>query len=418
MYRSLPGFPNRGTVTRFAVAALALALAAGEGRADEPGLPRSGATASDSADEVDPVRLIREALDRAERWNDLGEPDKALLLLHDVMDAARFHGVDTLSIRFAMAQAHLRLRRYEEAASILRELVRERPSIHRFQLDYAAALFALDRNEEARKIFLEIRRKPDLPSAVRRNVERFLRQILSQQRFRVDLDWGFWRDDNVNNAPEIETVVIPVFGQRLVFELHEQPVSAWIARTGVRVRWREPITKDRRGDIVTSASAARNTALGASEHNRTWASLSAEPRLRYKADIAGRPRFRSRSHPARDRTAVARRHRLRDEPVDRFRRGPDSFRRLGCRSLHPTLDDRLRRGERGGGTARSLRLPVRPAGHRPRLVDGGRPALPGGPRGTNPSVDIGNGIACVCRRFRAGLERGGPGQPCPNTVRP
>ena len=298
MFRSLPGFPNRGTVTRFAVAVpalapalvLALALAAGEGRADEPGLPRSGAATSESADEIDPVRLIREALDRAERWNDLGEPDKALLLLHDVMDAARFHGVDTLAIRFAMAQAHLRLRRYEEAASILRELVRERPSIHRFQLDYAAALFALGRNEEARKIFLEVRRNPDLPSAVRRNVERFLQQILSQQRFRVDLDWGFWRDDNVNNAPEIETVTIPVLGQRLIFELHEQPVSAWIARTGVRVRWREPITKDRRGDIVTSASAARNTVLGASEHNRSWARLSVEPRLRYKADIAGWPR--------------------------------------------------------------------------------------------------------------------------------
>ena len=42
--------------------------------------------------------------------------------------------------------------------------------------------------------------------------------------------------------------------------------------------------------METHLSGARNTAIGASEYNRTWAGLSTGPRLRYAAEIAGRRR--------------------------------------------------------------------------------------------------------------------------------
>ena len=42
--------------------------------------------------------------------------------------------------------------------------------------------------------------------------------------------------------------------------------------------------------IEARAGAVRNTAIGASEHNRTWLNLSAGPRLGYAVTVAGRPR--------------------------------------------------------------------------------------------------------------------------------
>ena len=91
----------------------------------------------------------------------------------------------------------------------------------------------------------------------------------------------------MNNAPEVETVDVPVFGRTLPLTINEQPVSAWVARTGVRARWHRPLDEERRVSLVTRASVARNTALGESAHNRTWARASVGPRLRYSAEIPG-----------------------------------------------------------------------------------------------------------------------------------
>ena len=206
------------------------------------------------------------------------------------MRIAQAEGLDATAIRFQAAQALLRMRRPAEAATILGQLAESRPEVDRFQLDYAAALFALGRDDEAGAVFRAARRRESLPPAVRSNVERYLERIRARQRLQIDLDMGFWHDGNVNNAPERETVEVPLFGTRLPFRLNERPVGAWVWRTGVRARWRRPLTESRQTYIETQGSVARNSALGASEHNRTWASLSAGPRLGYTVRIAGRER--------------------------------------------------------------------------------------------------------------------------------
>ena len=227
----------------------------------------------------------------AHGWIARGASEKALALLRELLPVAQAHGADTTRVRFLMAQALMRLRRFEEAAIILAELVTEQPAVDRFVLDYAATLFALERDDDARAVFRNMRSARDLPPRVRRNVERFLEQIRARQTLRIDFDLGFWHDANVNSAPERETVEVPVFGTILTFTLNEQPVSAWVARTGVTTRWRKPIDENRRFSVVALGSVARNTAIGASEHNRTWARASFGPRLRYSTEIVGRPRF-------------------------------------------------------------------------------------------------------------------------------
>ena len=245
----------------------------------------------DTPQRNEPQRLADEAVETAERWIETGRPGEALALLLDAIGPAREGDLDTTRIRFTAAQALLRMRRYAEAAAILGQLAGERPDIDRFRLDHAAALFALGRDDEAGAVFRDVRRQEHLPPAVRRNVEHFLMRIRARQRWRIDLDMGFWRDDNVNNAPERETVDVPLFGRTLPIKLDERPVRAWVARTGARLRWREPVTASGRSYVESQASVARNTALGASAHNRTWAGLSAGPRAGYAVEIAGRRRL-------------------------------------------------------------------------------------------------------------------------------
>ena len=117
----------------------------------------------------------------------------------------------------------------------------------------------------------------------------FWSEIRNRQSVKWELDVGFWRDNNVNNAPEDETAPIPALGG-LRFTLDQRPVSAWIVRMGARLRWQEPVTEGGRLYAETHASVMRNNAIGASRYNRTWARLSTGPRLHYAAEIAGRLR--------------------------------------------------------------------------------------------------------------------------------
>ena len=218
-----------------------------------------------------------------------GRPDAAYALLLRQGDAAWRAGIDTTALRYMAAQALLQLGRHAEAALVLESLAESRPDLDQVRLNYAAALFTLGRDDEADAIFRDMRRQERLSPETRRAVEEYLQRIRLRQRWQLDFDVGVWHDDNVNNAAEDETVAIPAFGD-LRFTLDQRPVSAWVARTGARLRWREPLTGEGRLYLESHAFAARNTAVGKSDYNRTWAGLSAGPRLRYAAEIAGRNR--------------------------------------------------------------------------------------------------------------------------------
>ena len=187
------------------------------------------------------------------------------------------------------AQALLAGGHYAQAAGVLGKLAEDRPELDRVSLDHAAVLFTLGRDDEADAVFRDMLRKEHLTPTTRRAIEEYLQRIRVRQRWLFDFDVGFWRDDNVNNAPENETVAIPALGG-LRLTLDQRPVRAWVGRTGARLRWREPVTEDGRLFVNSHVSAVRNTVIGESEYNRTWVSLSTGPRLRYTAEIAGRRR--------------------------------------------------------------------------------------------------------------------------------
>ena len=248
-----------------------------------------GAETGSTHSGTDPQQAASEAVVVARGLIATGRPEAAYRLLYEATQAASAHGIDTTDIRYWAAQALLAGRHYPQATELLGGLAEERPDLDRARLDYAAVLFTLGRDDEAGTVFRDIRRDEDLPTPVRRRVEQYLERIRARQRLRVDWDFGVWRDDNVNNAPEIEGVEIPLFGG-LRFSLDQRPVPAWIARTGARFRWRTPVWESSPAFFETHASVARNTALGASEYNRTTATASTGPRVPYAIRLAGRRR--------------------------------------------------------------------------------------------------------------------------------
>ncbi len=243
----------------------------------------------DTTDEL-PLLDAELALNLARKWIAEGQQQQAFELLRRVMQAAKAEGdVDTTNIRFLAAQALLKMGRPAHAVVILGQLAAERPDLNRVRLDFASTLFTLGHDEQAETLFRELRCEEDLPAPVRRNVEGFLERVRTHRRFQVNFDFGFWRDNNVNHAPEQDTVQVSIFGG-LEFELDEQAVKAWVTRTGLNLRWRHTPVLGGRAYFETRAAVARNTAINAEEHNRTWLNLPSGPRWRYAMNLAGQRR--------------------------------------------------------------------------------------------------------------------------------
>ena len=230
---------------------------------------------------------IERVLALAQGLIDAGRAETAYRLLRRAAIEASGNGADTAALRFLAARALLAGGHYSQAAHVLRRLAEDRPGLDRIILDYAEVLFVLGRDEESEEAFRGILAKDELPLPVRRNVEGFLERIRARQRLRYDFDVGFWHDDNVNHAPDDETVAIPALGGAR-FTVASQPMSAWVVRTRALLRWRETLTESGLTQMETRASIARNTALGASAHSRTAVRASTGPLMHYYMEIADR----------------------------------------------------------------------------------------------------------------------------------
>lgn len=286
--------PNRRSSGRTTVATVGLAvllsLGCGVGWADEvtPSVPVKSAEAEPESVQPDGQNAseekYRQLIMAAGQQLQQGNPAKTLELLKQA--TKMLGGRTTADILFLAAQAHMGLGNREMATRILGRLAKEYPQVDRLQLDYAAMLYSMGRDEEADAIFREIREKKDLPEPVQRNVEKFLERIHRRKSLLIDYDFSVWKDDNVNNATEVDQVEIPLFGG-LRFTVNEKPVEAWVVRTGVNLLHRTPLREDGSLRLNSRVGLARNTARNAKAHNRTWLNLSTGPQWFYLTEFAG-----------------------------------------------------------------------------------------------------------------------------------
>lgn len=267
-----------------------LALSCGIGWADESTVSGSvkladaDSTPAQAEKQSESEERYRELIMEAGQQLQQGRPDQTLKILGQATQV--LGGRTTADILFLAAQAHMGLGNREMATQILGRLAKEYPQVDRLQLDYAAMLYSMGRDEEADEIFRDIHAKENLPEPVKHNVEKFLERIHRRKSLLIDYDFSVWKDDNVNNAAEVDEVEIPLFGG-LRFSVDEKPVEAWVVRTGVHLLHRMPLREDGSLRLHTRAGLARNTARDAQAHNRTWFNFSTGPRLHYLMDFAG-----------------------------------------------------------------------------------------------------------------------------------
>ncbi len=251
---------------------------------DSAGVVETGSTPA-LADRLDErEERYRELVLEAGQWLQQGQLAQALRVLTQATEL--LGGRTTVDILFLAAQAHMGLGNREMAARILEKLARGHPQVDRIQLDYAAMLYSMGRDEEADAIFRRVREKKNLPEPVKRNIEGFLERIHRRKSLLVDYELSIWKDKNVNNAAEVDEVDIPLFGG-LRFSVNEKPVEAWVVRAGAHLLHRMPLREDGGIRLHTRAGLARNTARNAKEHNRTWMNFSTGPQLYYTMDLAG-----------------------------------------------------------------------------------------------------------------------------------
>lgn len=267
-----------------------LGLCAGTGWADEvtPPAPVKSAEAEPESAQPDGQNAseerYRQLIMEAGRQLQQGNPVQTLQLLEQA--TKMLGGRTTADILFLAAQAHMGLGNRRQATKILELLAKKYPQVDRLQLDYAAMLYATGRDEEADAIFRGVREKENLPEPVKRNIENFLERIHRRKSLLIDYDFSVWKDDNVNNAAEVDHVEIPLFGG-LRFRVNEKPKEAWVVRTGGHLLHRMPLREDGNLRLHTRAGIARNTARNAKAHNRTWLNFSTGPQLYYLMDVAG-----------------------------------------------------------------------------------------------------------------------------------
>jgi len=278
-----------GRFSRFACISLTIlfSLSSGTGWADEvapSAFVKSVEAESVQAEEKNvSEEEYRQLIMEAGRQLQQGNPTQTLRLLAQATEL--LGGRTTADILFLAAQAHMGLGNREMATQILGQLAKEYPQVDRLQLDYAAMLYSMGRDEEADAIFREIRGKKNLPEPVKRNIENFLERIHRRKSLLIDYDFSVWKDDNVNNAAEVDQVEIPLFGG-LAFTVNEKPIEAWVVRTGVNLLHRTPLREDGSQRLNSRIGLARNTARNAKAHNRTWLNLSTGPQWFYLMEFA------------------------------------------------------------------------------------------------------------------------------------
>ena len=102
---------------------------------------------------------------------------------------------------------------YNAAIDAYRAIVDANPNLPRVRLELARAYFMNGDFQAAQFHFEFVRATPDLPAAVRENIDRYLTMIRMRKNWSLDFGFGIVPDSNINNAgAENEECINTIFG--------------------------------------------------------------------------------------------------------------------------------------------------------------------------------------------------------------
>ena len=200
----------------FAIVACVLIAAPAWGADDAvdpaPQTPRADEAAT--SESVDAKALI-----------DAGRFEEAIVALRPLLEQERVEGNVLFLYGLASLEASQRPARTEEEREILLNeaigafhlMLVETPGLVRVRLELARAFFLKGEDDLATRHF-EAVLAGGVPEAVTVNVNRFLDEIRSRDRWSFNVGAALAPDTNIGSGSDVRTIYIPVFGQPLPFQ--------------------------------------------------------------------------------------------------------------------------------------------------------------------------------------------------------
>jgi len=173
-----------------------------------------GAAASAQEEQRQIVKMSPDtAIDLVRHLLEAGQPEEAASLLRQLKE----HGITTVDVRFLEGQVAALRGDWQTTARLYRAILEDHPGLTRVRLELARALFEQGDDEAAKYHFELALAAPDLPEAVKGNIQKFLDAIRARKRWTVTVSLGAAPDSNVNSATSAHSVTL--YG--LPFELSD-----------------------------------------------------------------------------------------------------------------------------------------------------------------------------------------------------
>ena len=156
---------------------------------------------------------------------DGGRFEEAIAALRPLLEQERVEGNVLFLYGLASLEASQRPARTEEEREILlneaiaafHAMLVEAPGLVRVRLELARAFFIKGEDDLATRHF-EAVLAGGVPEAVAVNVNRFLEEIRSRDRWSFNVGAALAPDTNIGSGSDVRTIYIPVFGQPLPFQ--------------------------------------------------------------------------------------------------------------------------------------------------------------------------------------------------------
>ena len=200
--------------------ALFLFLTPGWATGDEPLSPPSPATSAEAAGQPG-----LGSIEQAQLLIDGGRFEEAIVVLRPLLEQERVDGNVLFLYGLASLEASQRPARTEEEREILlneaiaafHAMLVEAPGLVRVRLELARAFFLKGEDDLATRHFGAVL-AGGVPDAVAVNVQRFLEEIRSRDRWSYHVGAALAPDTNIGSGSDVRTIYIPVFGQPLPFQ--------------------------------------------------------------------------------------------------------------------------------------------------------------------------------------------------------
>lgn len=174
---------------------------------------------------------------------------------------------------------------HKAAIAFYRDILADDPSQTRVRLELGREMLAIGHTASADKQFRIAQQSDDLPEDIARTIRSVRDVIRSRRAWRLDIDFGFAPDTNINNATSLDTITVQWGSNQLPITLDKDAQArSGIGQTAtISGGFRLPIA-DRASMLVDLDSSGNN--YSGTDFDDYQVQLAAGPELRFNQDTS------------------------------------------------------------------------------------------------------------------------------------